>query len=294
MLDETRLQELRTMPYQAYLQTSEWKEKRGQVLERASHRCQLCYSPDDLNVHHRTYKRRGNEDLGDLTVLCKVCHERFHDRMPIDLYQARLIESVYGNANIPYKARNWEFSTFPSAVDQKAKYQIEQFVQFHKDGKDEYEKRAIYISGKLGTGKTGLAICALKEFIKAGHLALFVSILDLVDRLRTSYGRNVDETQDELLKAVTEVPFLVLDDLGVEKPTAYVLERLYLIVDKRQSKELYTIFTSNLSTKDLEAYWRPSDVQEGMFHPGLRIVERIREYCQGVSIRGGNLRDAGW
>jgi|SRR5262245_29505257 len=294
MLNDNRIRELRTMPYDQYLLTSEWQEKRRQALERADCRCQLCYSPDQLNVHHRTYKRRGNEDIGDLTVLCRVCHERFHDRMPIGLYQARLLESVYGDANIPYKARNWEFSTFPSVIDQDAKARIEHFVQVHKDGRNEQEKRAIFIAGRLSTGKTGLAICALKEFIRAGHFGLFVSVVELVDRLRASYSKDPNETQDELIKAITEVPFLVLDDLGVEKPTTYVLERFYLIVDKRQSRGLYTIFSSNLSTKDLETYWRPADVLPGAFHPGLRIVERIREYCQGVSIKGGNLRETRW
>lgn len=294
MLDEKRIQELRAMPYEEYLLTPEWQEKRQQALERADYRCQLCYSPDQLNVHHRTYKRRGNEDRGDLTVLCRACHERFHDRMPIGLYQARLVESIYGDANIPYKARNWEFSTFPSVIDQNAKALVEHFVQVHKDGRNEQEKRALCILGRLGTGKTGLAICALKEFIRAGHLGLFVSVIDLVDRLRASYSKDPNETQDELLRAITEVPFLVLDDLGVEKPTVYILERFYLIINKRQNKGLYTIITSNLSTKDLEAYWRPSDVPMGGFHPGLRIVERIREYCSGVSIKGGNLRETRW
>jgi DNA replication protein DnaC len=172
---------------------------------------------------------------------------------------------------------------------------VEQFVATHRDGNDEQSERGLYIAGKLGRGKTGLAICALKEFIEAGQLSLFVSVPDLMDRLRAAaFNKDANENPDELLKAVVDVPFLAFDDLGVEKPTSYVLEKFYLIIDKRLSRGLYTLFTSNLSTKDLEAYWRPSGVQADAFHPGLRIVERIREYCQGVSIRGGNLRDAEW
>lgn len=208
--------------------------------------------------------------------------------------QAKLVDRLFGGSQIPYKARNWEFSTFPSHGDQDSRALVEHFVQTHREMTDETSKRGLWLAGQLGRGKTGLSICALKEFIRAGHLSLFVSTPELMDRLRATFGKSSDETQDELLKVVTEVPFLVLDDLGVEKPTTYVLERFYLIVDKRQSRGLYTIFSSNLSTKDLESYWRPSDVLPGGFHPGLRIVERIREYCSGVSIKGGNLRETRW
>lgn len=73
-----RLQALRTMPYQEYLQTEEWKEKRRLAMLRADFRCQVCNSKGDLNTHHRTYERVGAERMKDLTVLCDTCHEIFH------------------------------------------------------------------------------------------------------------------------------------------------------------------------------------------------------------------------
>ena len=65
--------------YQEYLKSDHWKEIRLKALDRAGNRCQLCSSTDNLNVHHNTYKNRGNEDLKDLVVLCRNCHEKFHD-----------------------------------------------------------------------------------------------------------------------------------------------------------------------------------------------------------------------
>lgn len=56
----------------------EWNRRRAAAIEAADSRCQVCYSPDDLHVHHRTYKRLGAELPGDLTVLCKTCHNLFH------------------------------------------------------------------------------------------------------------------------------------------------------------------------------------------------------------------------
>lgn len=76
---EWRWLELATMPYQDYLESDEWKQRREWVLEDAGHRCQVCNAPNDLHVHHRTYERRGCEKPGDLTVLCAECHRLFHE-----------------------------------------------------------------------------------------------------------------------------------------------------------------------------------------------------------------------
>jgi len=72
-----RLSELQSMPYTEYLKTPEWAKKRAKALRFAQYRCQLCNSSESLNVHHRTYERRGHELMGDLTVLCNDCHTTF-------------------------------------------------------------------------------------------------------------------------------------------------------------------------------------------------------------------------
>lgn len=72
--------ELEVMPYQDYLQTPEWKEIREKVLKRAKYHCQICNTKKSLQIHHRTYDNRGNEDLSDLIAMCKNCHHIFHSR----------------------------------------------------------------------------------------------------------------------------------------------------------------------------------------------------------------------
>jgi 5-methylcytosine-specific restriction endonuclease McrA len=79
-ITEQRLHELKTMPYHEYLRTPEWHEKRNAAIKRAKWRCQICNSTGQLNVHHRTYERRGAEYNQDLIVLCADCHQLFHDQ----------------------------------------------------------------------------------------------------------------------------------------------------------------------------------------------------------------------
>lgn len=76
---QQHIDRLHTMPYRDYLQTPEWKERRKRIMRKAGFRCQVCNAYGvQLNVHHRTYERRGCEWDADLIVLCRTCHEIFH------------------------------------------------------------------------------------------------------------------------------------------------------------------------------------------------------------------------
>jgi hypothetical protein len=70
---------LRSMSYAEYLQTPHWAARRDATLKAAGGRCRVCNSPDELNVHHRTYERFGDEADDDLLVLCRPCHQLFHE-----------------------------------------------------------------------------------------------------------------------------------------------------------------------------------------------------------------------
>jgi 5-methylcytosine-specific restriction endonuclease McrA len=68
----------RTRSYREYLQSPEWQGTRDDALHQAKHRCCICNSRHQLEVHHRTYERIGHERPDDLTVLCRPCHALFH------------------------------------------------------------------------------------------------------------------------------------------------------------------------------------------------------------------------
>jgi 5-methylcytosine-specific restriction endonuclease McrA len=68
----------RRIEYGTYILSPEWKRKRQWALEFWGNRCSLCNSPENLQVHHRTYERLGDEAITDLIVLCDGCHKRHH------------------------------------------------------------------------------------------------------------------------------------------------------------------------------------------------------------------------
>ena len=74
-----RWEGLASMPYREYLKTPEWNDRRKRKLEAVGYACQVCNASGvQLDVHHRTYARRGGELDDDLTVLCHDCHGIFH------------------------------------------------------------------------------------------------------------------------------------------------------------------------------------------------------------------------
>ncbi len=59
---DVRQAAMRALPYREYLLTPEWNERRQRMLKVARYRCQVCNAGGrQLNVHHRTYRNRGNE-----------------------------------------------------------------------------------------------------------------------------------------------------------------------------------------------------------------------------------------
>lgn len=62
-----------------YLQSSQWKSKRSQVLHHYNFICQSCGSPA-TEVHHLSgYSQIPNEPLSSLTALCRDCHQLQHN-----------------------------------------------------------------------------------------------------------------------------------------------------------------------------------------------------------------------
>ena len=63
--------------YHEYIKSDAWKHKADEAKRRAGDRCQICNKTGKLEAHHRTYENLGDEQPGDIIVLCRECHELF-------------------------------------------------------------------------------------------------------------------------------------------------------------------------------------------------------------------------
>lgn len=105
----------------------------------------------------------------------------------------------------------------------------------------------IYITGRVGSGKTTLAACLARKLIESGKTVRFESIVGLLRELKDSF----DGTQTDAIDRAEKCDVLVLDDLGKQSPTTWTLSVIFEIVDSRYRNERPIIVTTNYTTDDL-------------------------------------------
>ncbi len=62
------------MNYQEYLNSPHWQRLRVRILKRDGYKCTQCNETKELDVHHLSYDRLGQERDEDVATLCRRCH----------------------------------------------------------------------------------------------------------------------------------------------------------------------------------------------------------------------------
>lgn len=106
----------------------------------------------------------------------------------------------------------------------------------------------LYLYGNPGTGKSYSAIIAMKYALALNLKVAYMNVPKLLDMLRPN---SEWDNSKEIMRRCIDTDFLVLDDLWQEKPSSWVLERLYIIINERYMRRKPTIITSNESTASL-------------------------------------------
>jgi DNA replication protein DnaC len=140
-----------------------------------------------------------------------------------------------------------------------------------------------FIFGKVGSGKTLRAIFLMLEEEKRQWLSMemvaglymgieeacvFISVPELLNEIKSGFD-SAGRTERDIINFYSSVYFLVLDDLGVEKVSDWVLQTLYLIINRRYEHMKKTIITSNCTLEELAT--RLNDD---------RIPSRIERMCK--------------
>jgi len=207
--------------------------------------------------------------IGDHTFYatsCVACLDKMSDEEEQAKQDAKLV-----SLGLHRRYRN---SSFENLHDPKpAEHVIEAVRMYTMEIAKETEPsgRGLYLWGPNGTGKTHLAIAAAKTF---GH-SLIVNTLFLFDALKTSY--NTNEPCD-VFEAARWSKFLILDDLGSERPTGWVQERLYALLNTRWDEMLSTVFTSNFA---------PDKIEDII---GARSASRVLGTCLTIKVDGPDHR----
>lgn len=120
-------------------------------------------------------------------------------------------------------------------------------------------KRSLLLFGNCGTGKTHLAVAAMRNIILKYKTTtpLFISAPKLIGEIRCGTLGETDMTEEEVVEKYTTNRLLIIDDIGVEKHSEFVAQCWYRIVDTRTANNFPTIYTSNLDKKAIEEKMGP-------------------------------------
>lgn len=130
-----------------------------------------------------------------------------------------------------------------------------QMARFYYEG----GKGNVIMLGEAGRGKSHLAygmVKALSDTTK--KTATLVNVLDLLAEIKSDFSQ-----EQFWMRTLSDVDYLVLDDLGAERISDWSKGIIYSILNKRTS----TIITTNLSSGDLVSAY------------GKRIMSRILKGC---------------
>ena len=122
----------------------------------------------------------------------------------------------------------------------------------------------ILFYGSVGTGKSFLASCIGNGLLARRVTVAATNFPRLLNLLQGTYEKQT------LLDRLSIYNLLIMDDLGVERDSAYAEEQIFNIIDARSSSGLPVIVTTNLTLEELE---HPPSMQYA------RIYDRVLEMC---------------
>lgn len=190
-----------------------------------------------------------------------------------------VLDAIYIDSNMPKKYRK-DIALKPSKED------LESYKKLDRFKKDILEKVSVgdgvYVYSRgTGNGKTSwvtkIANYYVRKMIfskKIEDLIYFVNVPTFLEELRQAYGDKNKISLDKLYNS----KILILDDIGSEKPSEWVQERLYTLIDFRVNNELSTLYTSNLTLDELRDKL------------GDRIVSRIKGSNEVIQLIGADRR----
>lgn len=169
-----------------------------------------------------------------------------------------------GSAAIPerFKDRTLDSYVAKTSGQKKAlafaREYAENFDQVMRTGRS-----AVFV-GKVGTGKTHLAVGIALSIMQQQKSPVFVTVQRLIRRVKDSW-RTKEETETEVINAFALPDLLILDEVGVQFGSEFEKQVLFDVLNERYEKLKPSILLSNIPSEQLSDYL------------GERVTDRLRE-----------------
>lgn len=137
---------------------------------------------------------------------------------------------------------------------------------------------ALLLTGPVGTGKTHIGVSLLRHFMRKGFYGKYLSAIEYGRRVRESWSKRTDETEQALLETYSKAGILILDEIGANRSADESMIQDLICARYDAGGMPRTVIITNLAASALEKAL------------GERATDRIREGATLLSIAGESRR----
>ena len=166
-------------------------------------------------------------------------------------HSARVRSRRLEDLGVPPKYQGCRLSNFRLAGDVgdqllRARHDCDEYIDEFLEHDGSLSERGLVFLGPSGRGKTHLAVAVLIELAEQyGVRGRFVDFTSLVADIQATFHADAERSQADLLRPLQEADVVVVDELGARRPTPFVSDTLYLLINSRYMARRPTLFTSN-------------------------------------------------
>lgn len=212
------------------------------------------------------------EGVGAVRVDCTCKKKEKERKAAIEAREAR--EKARKKAFERDRSKRFDF-TFASddRRSESASYTLKKYCENFKEHRNTGTGFVIY-SNQNGSGKTFLACAVANDLIDRGYNILVTDFLTLRDKLFNP-GAFSFVTRVDVLNTLCAYDLIVIDDLGTEQSSEFMLEVEYRVIDALTDAMVPLILTTNYTIADLK---NTTDISK------RRVFDRLLGSCALLSV----------
>lgn len=135
----------------------------------------------------------------------------------------------------------------------------------------------LLLFGTTGIGKTFLTHCIAREIMQSVHSVLYLTSSEFFDALLDRALNRSDESL-YLYEQIQNSDLLIIDDLGTERNTDFVISQLFICLNDRILNNKSTIISTNLTLEEIKSQYTE------------RIFSRISNHFKILRLAGDDIR----
>ena len=210
-----------------------------------------------MKQRHQLLKENGmDECIYEPEWDCPHCQDRGYTEPGVlcSCYQKERLDDLFLRSGMSEAMRGFTFSNFetryytnPADMDGKVQW-CRQFAKQIQSGEC---SQCLFLTGGVGRGKTHLSAAIANGVLEGGKTVIYRRAADLFELIRQYRYEENRQKFEEMLEQLRTCDLLVIDDLGAERTTEFVVEQLVILLEERNYRNKPWIISSNLNINEI-------------------------------------------